>query len=534
MFFYFSIVKEICLMKFENEHTLKFMKRNEEKEFHSKYQRAVRKIKRQFGRKYPMIIHGKNVISSRFFVHTSPIDTRITLGYFPSGNAAHAQSAILAAKKSFEKWSRTEYDYRVQICKTAANMIFERKFELAAWISYENGKNRYEAIADIDEAVDFIKYYSEEMVRNNGFTNKMKSAQGNERSKSVMKPYGVWGVIAPFNFPAAILIGMSIGALITGNTVVLKPASDTPIIGYLFTEIMKKARLPSGVLNFITGSGDIIGKTIVESQDIAGIVFTGSKEVGYKMIKKLSKLNPRPIIAEMGGKNPVIVTKNADINRAVEGIVKSAFGYSGQKCSACSRLYISKEVKNVFVDKLIQRTKELSIGNPLDQTIFMGPLINHKAYEKYQRLIKVASRDGRILAGGKVKKNEDLKYGYYVEPTIVDRLPKDHLFFKEELFVPILCIAQYNQFEEALTLCNDSVYGLTAGLYSNSKEEIKRFLEDIEAGVAYVNRSSATTGAMVGSQPFGGWKASGTTQKGTGGLYYLTQFLQEQSQTIVG
>jgi 1-pyrroline-5-carboxylate dehydrogenase len=519
-------------MKFENENTLKFMNRNQEKEFHPQYQRAVTKIKRRFGRKYPMIINGKDVISSRFFVHASPIDTRITLGYFPNGNATHTREAISAAKKSFEKWSRTDYNYRVQICKTTADMISEKKFELAAWISYENGKNRYEAIADIDEAVDFIRYYSEEMVSNNGFTNKMKGAQGNERSKSVMKPYGVWGVIAPFNFPAAILIGMSIGALITGNTVVLKPASDTPIIGYLFTEIMKKAGLPSGVLNFVTGPGEVIGKTLIESEDIAGIVFTGSKEVGYKMIKKLSKLKPRPIIAEMGGKNPVIVTRNADINRAVEGIIRSAFGYSGQKCSACSRLYISKEVKNVFVDKLLQRTKELSVGNPLDQTVFMGPLVNQNAYEKYQKLIRVASRDGRILAGGKVKDNEELKYGYYVEPTIVDRLPKDHLFFREELFVPILCIAQYNQFKEAITLCNDSEYGLTAGLYSESKEEVKRFLDDIEAGVVYVNRSSATTGAMVGSQPFGGWKASGTTRKGTGGPYYLTQFLQEQSQTI--
>jgi 1-pyrroline-5-carboxylate dehydrogenase len=325
---------------------------------------------------------------------------------------------------------------------------------------------------------------------------------------------------------------MSIGALITGNTVVLKPASDTPIIGYLFTEIMRKAGLPSGILNFITGPGEVIGKTLVESQDIAGIVFTGSKEAGYKMIKKLGKLNPRPIIAEMGGKNPVIVTKNADINRAVEGVIRSAFGYSGQKCSACSRVYVAKEVKNVFVDKLIRRIKGVSVGNPLEQSVFMGPLINKKAYKKYQKLIRVASRDGRILAGGKVKDNKDLKYGYYVEPTIVDRLPNDHFLFKEELFVPILCIAQFNQFKEALTLSNDSEYGLTAGLYSKNKDEVKHFLDDIEAGVVYVNRSSATTGAIVGSQPFGGWKASGTTRKGTGGPYYLTQFLQEQSQTI--
>jgi 1-pyrroline-5-carboxylate dehydrogenase len=524
----------VFLVKFENEHTLeKFMKQNQEKEFHYRYQRAIRKIKSQFGRKYPMIINGKSVKSSKIILHTSPIDTRITLGYFPNGTAAHAKTAILAAKKSFEKWSRTDYEYRVQICNTAAAMLAKRKFELAAWISYENGKNRYESIADIDEAVDFIRYYSEEVVRNNGFTIRTKKAQIDERSKSVMKPYGVWGVIAPFNFPAAILMGMSVGALITGNTVVMKPSSYTPIVGYLFTEIMKKAGLPAGVLNFISGSGNVIGKSIVESQDVAGIVFTGSKDVGRKMVKKLRKQNPRPIIAEMGGKNPVIVTENADIDKAVDGIVKAAFGYSGQKCSACSRIYVSKEVENVFIDKLIRKTKSLSVGNPIEPTVFMGPLINREAYEKYQRSVRIASRDGRILTGGDVKKNDDFKYGYYVEPTVVDSLPKNHLFFKEELFVPILCIAEYNEFTDAMNLCNNSEYGLTAGIYSNKKEEIERFLDDIEVGVAYVNRSSATTGAMVGSQPFGGWKASGTTQKGTGGPYYLTQFLREQSQTIV-
>ena len=521
-------------MKFENEHTLrKFIKSNEEKEFHYRYNKAIRKIRSQFGRKYSMIIDGKNVKSSKTFVHTSPVDTRIVLGNFPRGTPTHAQTAIMAAKRSFEKWSRIDYDYRVQVCRTAADIIAKKKFELAAWTSYENGKNRYEAIADIDEAVDFIRYYSAEMVKNKGFMIETRKAELNERSKSVMKPYGVWGVIAPFNFPAAILIGMSIGALITGNTVVLKPATDTPIIGYLFTEIMKKAGLSSGALNFITGSGDVIGKAIVESQDVAGIVFTGSKKVGYRMIKQSSNLNPRPIIAEMGGKNPVIVTENANIEKAVNGIVRAAFGYSGQKCSACSRLYINRKVKPVFIDKLVQSTKSLSIGNPIEPTVFLGPLINQKAYEKYQKLIKIASRDGRILTGGKVKNNGEFKYGYYVEPTIVDGLPRNHCFFKEELFVPILCVAEYDEFKEALSLCNDSEYGLTAGIYSDKKEEIESFLEDIEAGVVYVNRSSATTGAMVGCQSFGGWKASGTTQKGTGGPYYITQYLQEQSQTIV-
>ncbi len=524
-------------MNFENVQTAKkFMISKGEEEFHNRYKEAVTDIRSQFGREYAMLIDGKEVKSSKTFVHTSPIDKRIKLGYFPNGNARHARAAIEAAKRSFiEKWGKSDYKYRIQICNAAADIIMNRRFELAAWISYENGKNRYEAIADVDEAIDFIKYYSEEMEKNDGFMFETKKAEVNEKNKSVMKPYGVWGVIAPFNFPAAILVGMSIGALITGNTVILKPASDTPIIGYLFAEIMREAGLPPGALNLVTGSGAIIGKAIVESQAIAGIVFTGSKEVGYKMIKEYrSRVNPRPIIAEMGGKNPVVVTENADIDGAVEGVLKAAFGYSGQKCSACSRLYVHKDIKPLFMERLVHRAKGLPIGNPLEADVFMGPLINSKAYDKYQKFCKIAFRDGNVILGGKVKDSSEFKYGYYVEPTIVDGLPKNHRLFKEELFVPILCVTEYDEYNDVLDLCNDTEYGLTAGIYSNKKEEIESFLENIEAGVMYVNRSaSATTGAMVGCQSFGGWKASGTAGKGTGGPYYLMQFLREQSQTIV-
>ena len=526
------------MMEFENEHTVrKFMMSKAEEEFHNRYSEAVMDIKSRFGRKYTMIIDGKNITSAKTFVHTSPINNRIILGYFPNANTGHARTAIKAAKQLFsEKWRKTDYKYRIQICRAAAAKIADRKFELAAWISYENGKNRYEAIADVDEAIDFIRYYSEGMERSNGFTVETAKAESNEKSKSVMKPYGVWGVIAPFNFPAAILIGMSIGPLITGNTVVLKPASNTPIIGYLFAEIMKEAGLPAGVLNFITGSGDIIGRAIVESQDVAGIVFTGSKEIGYKMIKEYSsKTSPRPIIAEMGGKNPVVVTENADIDKAVEGVLKAAFGYSGQKCSACSRLYVHRNIKEVFMERLVHRAKNLPVGNPLEPNSFMGPLINSKAYDRYQKFSKIAFRDGSVLVGGAVRDNGDFKHGYYAEPTIVDGLPKNHRLFKEELFVPILCVAEYDKYNDVLNLCNDSEYGLTAGIYSNKKDEIESFLDIVDAGVIYINRyGSATTGAMVGCQPFGGWKASGTTGKGTGGPYYLMQFLREQSQTIAG
>src|SRR5215208_4713154 len=525
------------MIKFENEHTVrKFMISKGEEEFHNRYSEAVIDIKSQFGKKYTMIIDGEDVKSAKTFVHISPIDTRIILGYFPNGNTGHVRAAIKAAKRSFiEEWKKTDYKYRIQICKAAADIIANRKFELAAWISYENGKNRYEAIADVDEAIDFIRYYSEVIQRNDGFTVETNKAEPNEESKSVMKPYGVWGVITPFNFPAAILVGMSIGALITGNTLVLKPASDTPIIGYLFAKIMKEAGLPNGALNLITGSGDIIGKAIVERKDIAGIVFTGSKEVGYKMIKESNnKANPRPIIAEMGGKNPVIVTENADIDKAVEGVLKAAFGYSGQKCSACSRVYIHRNIKRVFMERLVHRTKNLTVGNPLDSNTFVGPLANEDAYRKYQKYIRAAEKDGKVLVGGSIKKDDDLKHGYYVEPTIIVGLPKKHQLFREEMFVPILCAADYEKFDDAIKLANDTEYGLTAGIFTRKQEEVKKFLDCIEAGVVYVNRqASATTGAMVGCQPFGGWKNSGTRGKGTGGSHYLTEFMREQSQTVV-
>ena len=388
-------------MTYENENTLrKFVVSKGEEAFHNRYEEAIENIKSEFGRRYTMIIDDENVESSETFVQTSPIDTRIVLGYFPSSTAKHTEDAIKAAKKAFESWGKTDYNKRIELCRNAVDIMIRRKFELAAWISYENGKNRYEAIGDVDEAIDFIRYYSEVMEKNNGFRVQTKSAYPNEKSKSVMKPYGVWGVISPFNFPIAILVGMSIGALITGNTIILKPSSDAPIIGYKFAEIMKEAGLPAGVLNFITGSGSKIGKAIVDSEDVAGIVFTGSREIGYRITKEFSKVKPRLVIAELGGKNPVIVTESADLDKAIEGILKAAFGYSGQKCSACSRVYVQKSVKDKFVERLVERTKNLSIGNPLDSNTFIGPLINSNAYKNYQKYTELAFRDGNVVIGG--------------------------------------------------------------------------------------------------------------------------------------
>lgn len=520
-------------MLFKNEDTLQtFLDANQEYRFHKLYDNAISQVSSEFGKTYPILIDGKRISTSQTMIRSSPTDRRLTLGYIVKGNSDHAKKAIQAASIAFEKWSMMDYRKRVKLFRKIGAIMKRRKFELAAWLTFENGKNRYESIADIDEAIDFIMFYSDEMQKNNGFVTR-KGSSKNEQNTSIMKPYGVWAVIAPFNFPAAILVGMSVGALITGNTVVIKPASDTPIIGYKIVQIMIEAGIPNGVINFVPGSGAEIGKIIIESKDVAGIVFTGSREVGYMLMSESSKTKARPIIAELGGKNATIVTDTANLDIAAEGIAKAAFSFSGQKCSACSRVYVQKNVKSEFLSKLVEKTKKLIVENPKERDSFVGPVINLNAYNNFKKFSKLALNDGNILTGGSVIKNKYFKHGYYVQPTIVEGLPTDNSLLKKELFVPILCITEYDKFDNAIKMTNQSEYGLTSGIYSKRKKEILKFLQDIEAGVVYVNRKkSSTTGAMVGRQSFGGWKDSGTTGKGTGGRYYLTQFMREQSQTI--
>src|ERR1051325_224960 len=520
-------------MVFKNEDTFQnFVKNNQEDRFHKLYDRAVDLVSAEFGMTYPVIINGKKIITSKTMTRTSPTDKRIILGQISKGNSIHAKRAIQAASKAFEKWSSVDYKDRVKLFRRIASDMRRRKFELSAWLTFENGKNRYEAIADIDEAIDFIMYYSDEMEKNKGFVMK-KSIITDEQNTSIMKPYGVWAVIAPFNFPAAILVGMSVGALITGNTVIIKPASDTPIIGYKIVEIMMASGIPNGAVNFVPGSGMEIGNTIIESKEVAGIVFTGSREVGYKLMSESARTKPRPVIAELGGKNATIVTDSANLDTAAEGVIKAAFSFSGQKCSACSRVYVQRNIKLRFLSKLIEKTRKLTIQDPTQRESFVGPVINLNAYNNFKKYSKLASKDGNILIGGSVLKNKGLNHGFYVEPTLVDGLPTHHSLLKKELFVPIFCVTEFVDFEKALEMTNESEYGLTSGIYSNKKNEILKFLQGIEAGVVYVNRKkSSTTGAMVGRQSFGGWKDSGTTGKGTGGRYYLTQFMREQSQTI--
>lgn len=531
-----GLINTIC-MKFVNEQTYEsFLYKGQENKFHKKFDNAIEMLKKEIGGNnvFPIIIDNKKIFTKSKYKHISPVDRRMILGYISRTTSVEVNKAIDSSYLAFEKWRNVDYRERIEVLKKAVKDISHRKFELAALLTLENGKNRYEAFADVDEAIDFINYYCFEMKMNNGFKAKNLVSKKHEKNISVMKPYGVWGIISPFNFPAAIFVGMTIGAIITGNTAVVKPASNTPIIGYKIVEILLRAGLPPGVLNFITGEGREIGDFIVDNKKISGIVFTGSKYVGNHILQESSKIASRPVIAELGGKNPAIVTESADLDKAVNGIAKAAFSYSGQKCSACSRVYVHKKVKQVFLNKLIKHVEKIQVSNPIHRNSDIGPVINSEAYANFKRYIKIVSKKGKILYGGSIIEEGDLKYGYYVQPTIVDGISENNVLIKKELFLPILCINEFNNFEQALDLANSSEYGLTAGIYSKNKNEVDVFLRNIESGVLYINREkSATTGAMVGQQSFGGWKNSGTSGKGTGGKYYLSQFMREQSQTLV-
>jgi 1-pyrroline-5-carboxylate dehydrogenase len=346
----------------------------------------------------------------------------------------------------------------------------------------------------------------------------------------------VWAVISPFNFPMALSGGPCAGALIAGNTVILKPSSDAPLLGWKFGEALREAGIPDGVFNFVTGPGETVGAELQENPDIDGMVFTGSYEVGMKLYKGFTQDFPRPIITEMGGKNPAIVTANANLDEAAEGVVRSAFGFDGQKCSALSRVYVDRRVADQFVDKVVERTKQIAVGDPTRRENWMGPVINQRAVDKFEQAVDEAKADGGTVAvGGEVLRDGDTGRGYYPAPTVVTGLPTTHRLFRDELFVPFLVVGEVDSLDEALTLANSTEYGLTAGIFSEDRGEIERFLDAIQAGVVYVNRrAGATTGAWPGVQSFGGWKGSGSSGKSGLGPYYVQQFMREQSQTIIG
>ena len=517
---------------FENEKTwAKAVSNNATDEFHKKFDQAVESVRKDFGKRYPMIIGGKEIYSENQCQIRSPADRNIVIANFPMATNEDTLRAIESAKDAFPKWSTISYQKRVQNFREVADDFSSQKFTLAAIMAFENGKSRLEAMGDVDEATDFLRFYSDQLEVNEGYSKETKSAKPNEKTRSVLKPYGVWGIISPFNFPSAIAIGMTSGALLTGNTAVLKPASDTPLSAYKFVEAIYH-KLPPAALNFVTGSGSVVGKAILDSPLVDGIAFTGSKQVGMSGFRTFSEKNPRPFISEMGGKNPAIVTESADIEKAAEGVMRAAFGYGGQKCSACSRVYVQKKIADQFIEKLVAKTKSLKIGYPWQKDVYLGPIINDSAVKKFEKSVEIAKKDGKIIYGGLVLKDSEYKNGYYVQPTIVTGLPQEHELVKEELFLPFVCVLEFDSLDEAIRLANKTDYGLTAGIFSQDKNQVETFFNKIEAGVTYANRvASATTGAFVGAQPFVGWKDSGISGKGAGGAYYLLQFMREQTQT---
>ncbi|MBI2078335.1 MAG: aldehyde dehydrogenase family protein [Euryarchaeota archaeon] len=518
---------------FENENTVwRLKEENRLDEFHKRYDDALAKCRRELGKAYTLIVDGERVSAKASFDDTNPTNTKEVIGRFAAATTEDTTKAIQSATAAFPKWSRLDPKERIKILRRAGDLMRQRKYEFAAWMTLENGKPRVESMNDVDEAVDFLSYYPYLYEKNDAFHTTMFKPFPNEDCQSYLKPTGAWAVIAPFNFPVAITVGMTVGCILTGNTCVLKPASDTPLVAYKFVELLEDAGVPDGVVNFVTGSGSSVGQTLLDSPAIRGVVFTGSRDVGLKVIESGHKF-ARPSIIEMGGKNPIIVTAKADVEKAVEGVGRSAFGFSGQKCSAASRVYIDKKLYPEFTKRLVAWTKATcKIGNPEQRDTFIGPVITRKAHDQYLEFVERAKKGGKVLLGGKSAATGALANGHFVEPTIVEGLSDDHWVTCNELFVPIVALYAVSGLEEAVRKANSVEYGLTAGLFSEDPKEVQYFFDNIEAGVCYANRRiGGSTGAIVGGQSFGGWKHSSSTARGAGGPWYLQQFCREQSQT---
>ncbi|MGZ4937648.1 MAG: aldehyde dehydrogenase family protein [Halobacteriota archaeon] len=516
------------------EHPVTYASLLDSDALHREYEQALERIARELGHHHPMYINGRRVAAIEEFETRSPIDADIIIGTFQKGGPNEAQSAIEAAAASFLTWGRTEWRARVETIRTIAASIERDASDLAALITYEVGKNRFEALAEVYEAVAMLRYNCDAYEAHNGFVTPMARITG-EQSVSVMKPYGAWAVISPFNFPLVLAAGMLSAALLAGNTVVFKPTSKAPLTGLKLYTICVKGGIPGGVLNIITGPGEPFGEVVTRHRDIAGIAFTGSRAAGAWLQRAFENNQSyiKPFIGEMGSKNPVIVTARAEIEVAVEGVIKAAFGYGGQKCSAASRVYVDKSVASEFIDQLRARSEALTVGDPRRRDVVVGPLIDLGAREKFERAIADAQDDGgTVIAGGTVLHEGLHDRGAYVRPTVITGLSRTHRLFVEELFVPLVVVDTISSLEEGIEQANATEYGLTAGIFSKDEGEIERFFASMNFGVCYANRrGGATTGAWPGVQAFGGWKASGSTGKGVGGPYYLLSYVREQTQT---
>ncbi|MBP1704521.1 MAG: aldehyde dehydrogenase family protein [Chloroflexi bacterium] len=510
--------------------------RADNEELHALYEAGLATARAALGAQHGNFIGGDwREGGAGAFLVRSPIDREIVVASFARGTAEDARAAIAAARAAQPAWAATPWPDRLAIVRRAADIISERQMECAAGMAIEVGKTRLEALGEVEETADLLRYYASTMERNDGYDHPMDNlGDASVHTRSVLRPYGVFAVISPFNFPMALAGGPASAALMAGNTVVLKPSSTAPLSAVALVQAFADAGLPPGCLNLVTGPGASVGQELQDNPGIDGVVFTGSHKVGFDLFREFSTRYPRPCIVEMGGKNPAIVSHTADLDEAAEGIVRSAFGFGGQKCSANSRVYVERQVHDELVRLMVEKARRLVVGDPLRRETFLGPIIDERSVARYEAAIAEARHDGRVLTGGSRLTEHGMDRGSYVEPAIVGNLPADHRLFADELFVPLTAVCLVDSLEEAIRLSNDNLYGLTAGFYGEDPAEVRQFLDTIEAGVLYVNRrAGATTGAWPAVQPFGGWKGSGSTGKAGLGMYYVAQFMREQSHTIV-
>jgi len=490
---------------------------------------------RLLGKAQPAFIGGRDRAEGPIVAAASPIDGEIILGEFPQADSSLVDEAVDAARKAFPAWRDLGWQRRIALLRAGVDALEERKWDVSVACLIEVGKSRLEAVGEVEEAIDLIRHYCDDMERTDGFREDRPGASSAERCSVVLRPYGVFGVIAPFNFPVALSLGMMSAALVAGNTVVFKPSESAGLTGRLAVEALVAGGLPDGALNLVYG-GDTAGKALASHPNVDGIAFTGSNAVGMTIFRQAAASTAmRPVLAEMGGKNPAFVTESAVLAVAASGVARSAFGLSGQKCSAASKAYVARAAMDSFLEALDAATSKLVVGDPRARDVFMGPVIDHAALERFTASSREAAGTGIVLRGGKRLSDGIFDRGPYVAPTIVGGLPPDHRLNREEVFLPFISILPFDDLDQAIADANRSPFGLTAGIYTQDPAQLDRFLDTIEAGVLYANRASgATTGAWPGFQTFCGWKGSGTSGKGGLGSWYVPQFMREQSRTLFG
>ncbi len=486
---------------------------------------ALERVKAQLGKHYPLVIAGRKIETEKKIRSVNPADPNEVIGLTSAASKEQANEAIEAASRAFDSWRHRTLPERAAYIFKAAEMLRSRRFDYDALLVYEVGKSWSEADGDIAEAIDFLEFYAREALRY-AQPQPIVPIEG-ERNELVYIPLGVGAVIPPWNFAGAIMIGMTAAAIVCGNTVVLKPSSDAAVIAAWFVDLLHEVGVPPGVVNFIPGSGSEIGDLIVTHPKIRFISFTGSKEVGLRINELAAKPQKgqkwiKRVVAEMGGKDSIIVAADADVDAAVEGVAVSAFGFQGQKCSACSRAIVEESIYDEFVDKLKRRVATITVGDPSDPANYMGPVVNESALKSIMRYIETGKTEGRLLTGGDRVGDR----GYFLEPTVIADVAPDATIAQEEIFGPVLAVIKAKDFESALSIANNTEFGLTGSLYTKDDKKIERARNEFFVGNLYFNRKS--TGAFVGVHPFGGFNMSGTDSK-AGGRDYLLLFMQAKT-----